>query len=317
MFNNLSVSTKIFGISLAVLVISALVGIISLVKLSTIVEESDDMGKNLMPSVSLLAKMRNNVDTYRRSELQFYLKNSEEEFKKYHDRMGKMEAEMNSSADTFKKFRLNDEEKKMVNTYETAWKSYAASAQKALALIKEGKMEDAQTETRGNGKKLYEYARKNQEMPQIAPRPIEIMAIKRTTPVIVQNGVATFSFFVHCGKGTYIRSLCRDIGLELDSCATMTALRRLSVGAFTIAEASPLSEVQNGKINLIDPIEKLGMSKLKVDAETAFRVKNGSFLAPERFASRQDTLLYDESDVLLAIYTFDETINMMRLSVLF
>lgn len=168
-----------------------------------------------------------------------------------------------------------------------------------------------------NGKKLYEYARKNQEMPEITPRPIEIMAIKRTTPVTVLNGVATFSFFVHCGKGTYIRSLCRDIGVGLDSCATLTALRRLSVGAFTIEEASPLTEVQNGKINLIDPIEKLGMNKLKVDAETTFRVKNGSFLAPERFASRQDTLLYDESDVLLAIYTFDETINMMRLSVLF
>jgi len=168
-----------------------------------------------------------------------------------------------------------------------------------------------------NGKKLYEYARKNQEMPEIAPRQIEIMAINRTTPVTVEKGIATFSFFVHCGKGTYVRSLCRDIGVELDSCATLTALRRLSVGAFTIAEASPLTEVQNGKINLIDPIEKLGMSKLIVDAETAFRVKNGCFLAPERFASRQDTLLYDESDVLLAIYTFDETINMMRLSVLF
>ena len=122
MFKNLSVSSKILGITLIVLVVTVLIGIISLFKLSGIVEKADDMGKNLMPSVSMLAMMRNSVDTYRRSELQFYLKNTEAEFKKYHDRMGAMEIEMNKGAEAFKKFRLNDEEKKLFGAYEEAWK---------------------------------------------------------------------------------------------------------------------------------------------------------------------------------------------------
>jgi hemerythrin-like metal-binding protein len=156
MFKNLSVSSKILGITLIVLVVTVLIGIISLFKLSGIVEKADDMGKNLMPSVSMLAMMRNSVDTYRRSELQFYLKNTEAEFKKYHDRMGAMEIEMNKGAEAFKKFRLNDEEKKLFGAYEEAWKEYSASAQKALGLIKAGKFDEAQIETRGNGKKRYD-----------------------------------------------------------------------------------------------------------------------------------------------------------------
>lgn len=158
MLKNLSVSSKILGVALIVLVVTALIGVISLFKLTGIVEKADDMGNNLMPSVTLLAKMRNSVDTYRRSELQFYLKNTEEEFKKYYDRMGTMEIEMGKAAEAFKKFRLNDEEKKLLGVYEEAWKEYSASAQKALGLIKAGKVDEAQIETRGNGKKRYDSA---------------------------------------------------------------------------------------------------------------------------------------------------------------
>lgn len=167
------------------------------------------------------------------------------------------------------------------------------------------------------GKKLYEYARKNLEMPTIEARPIEIYEINRTSPLAVEDRTIRFSFSVHCGKGMYVRSLCRDIGLSLDSCATMTGLRREQVGQFDLSMASTIEDLQNGKAALIDPLLYLDMPWLRVDKEISDKVKNGVFLSPSLFASTKDTIICDESKVPLAIYTWDETINKMRLSVLF
>ena len=169
---------------------------------------------------------------------------------------------------------------------------------------------------RVDGKKLYEYARKHQVMPEIQPRPIQIEKLNRTTPVIVTDGVAHFNFFVHCGKGMYVRALCRDIGLRLGSVATMTDLRRLRVGEFTLEEAAPLATVLSGQVELKDPIPYLGMPRLSIDEATRRLVLNGVFLPVALFSDTQDTILMNGS-VALAIYTYDDTIKMMRLSVLF
>ncbi|MBQ0016151.1 MAG: tRNA pseudouridine(55) synthase TruB [Bacteroidales bacterium] len=55
---------------------------------------------------------------------------------------------------------------------------------------------------------------------------------------IVPEGLPQIDFKICCGKGTYIRSLARDLGLLLDSGAFLTALRRESVGSYSVAEAS-------------------------------------------------------------------------------
>jgi tRNA pseudouridine55 synthase len=167
-----------------------------------------------------------------------------------------------------------------------------------------------------DGKKLYEYARKNEEMPEIAFRHVVIHDLWRTSPVTVEDGIARFAFFVHCGKGMYVRALCRDIGEKLGSLGTMTALRRLSVGTFGIGQAERLEAVQNGVYALLEPLQYLNMPKLVVDDAVRTKAKNGVFLSPALFPNTEETILYDQSNIPLAIYAYDEMFKMMRLSVL-
>jgi len=160
MFNRVGISTKIFGTIVTTLIIMLLVGILSSMKLSSVTSVAEEMGQHQMPGVTILANIRNNVDTYRRSELQFYLKNSEEEFKRYHDRMGKMQEELKASREKYSKLHLSDEEKKQISEFETAWDSYVSSTQKAIDLLKSGKVDEAQKQTRGDGKKTYDQSNK-------------------------------------------------------------------------------------------------------------------------------------------------------------
>jgi hemerythrin-like metal-binding protein len=158
MLKNVSIRFKIVGTVVSILILMVLVGVISLFKLSSASTIAEDMGKNQMPSVTILAKLGNTVDTYRRSELQFYLKNSPEDFKRYLDRMGKMQDDFSAARNALGRLRLTDEEKKKFADFEAAWLAYTASAQKVVGLVKSGDFDAAQQQTRGEGKKLYDQA---------------------------------------------------------------------------------------------------------------------------------------------------------------
>lgn len=88
------------------------------------------------------------------------------------------------------------------------------------------------------GKKLYELARKGIEVER-APRSVTIHALE----LLGQEGPADFTLRVVCSKGTYVRTLCHDLGQALGCGATMTALRRTRVGRFSIQEAVSLDEL--------------------------------------------------------------------------
>ena len=89
-----------------------------------------------------------------------------------------------------------------------------------------------------DGKKLYEYARAGIEIER-TPRPVNIFSIEN-----ISVDLPYVSFDVHCSKGTYIRSLCRDIGDKLKLGATMTALVRSNVHEFTIENALKLQKIE-------------------------------------------------------------------------
>ena len=88
-----------------------------------------------------------------------------------------------------------------------------------------------------NGQKLYELARKGREVPREA-RPVTIHEL---TFLGFENGAIRLR--VHCSKGTYIRTLCKDIGVSLGYGGCMEALRRVRAGEYTIADAVPLQEL--------------------------------------------------------------------------
>ena len=97
-----------------------------------------------------------------------------------------------------------------------------------------------------NGKKLYEYARKNQEV-KIPRREIEIYEIELINYNVEEK---TITFKVHCSKGTYIRSLCETISEKLETVGYMKELNRIKVGNFTINQAVTLDEIQENAENI-------------------------------------------------------------------
>ena len=88
-----------------------------------------------------------------------------------------------------------------------------------------------------NGQKLCDLARKGKTVER-QPRPITIYELQ-----LLERGENTLHLRVRCSKGTYIRTLCKDIGEALGCGGCMESLRRVSAGEYTIAEAVPLQEL--------------------------------------------------------------------------
>lgn len=89
------------------------------------------------------------------------------------------------------------------------------------------------------GRKLYELARRGQEVER-APRPITIYALD----LVEQTGPADYTLRVLCSKGTYVRTLCHDLGQALGCGGTLSALRRTRSAGFGLADALTLEQVQ-------------------------------------------------------------------------
>lgn len=93
-----------------------------------------------------------------------------------------------------------------------------------------------------NGQKLVDLARKGKTVPR-EPRPVTIHEL-----TCLEFSGDTARLRVHCSKGTYIRTLCKDIGEALGCGGCMASLRRVQAGEYTLAEAIPLEtllEMQN------------------------------------------------------------------------
>ena len=109
-----------------------------------------------------------------------------------------------------------------------------------------------------NGKKLYEYARKNVEV-EIQARDIEIYEIKLNT---INKTEKTVAFTVKCSKGTYIRSLCEDIAEKLGTVGYMKELNRTKVGIFSIQDSITVEELEKYSTNK----EKLNGYLIKIES---------------------------------------------------
>lgn len=91
-----------------------------------------------------------------------------------------------------------------------------------------------------DGKKLYQYARAGEEV-EIKPRDIFIQELK-ILKMDLENRKIIWQ--VTCSKGTYIRSICRDVGRLLGCGAVMSGLRRLSSGVFSIEQAVDIRDIR-------------------------------------------------------------------------
>lgn len=108
-----------------------------------------------------------------------------------------------------------------------------------------------------NGKKLYEYARQGKEV-EIKARNIEIYDLK-LLKIDSKNDELTIN--VKCSKGTYIRSLCEDIAVKLETLGYMKELNRIQVGEFNIKDSVTIEEfkanIENKDYSNIIGIEEI------------------------------------------------------------
>lgn len=102
------------------------------------------------------------------------------------------------------------------------------------------------------GKKLYEIARRGGDVPR-EPRPITIYRLDLQARD--ENG--DWGLAVECTKGTYIRTLCADIGDALGCGGCMSALRRVRCGRFHIGQAHTLEEIRSAPEAFVRPLEEL------------------------------------------------------------
>lgn len=102
------------------------------------------------------------------------------------------------------------------------------------------------------GKKLYELARRGKEVER-KPRPVTIYGLE----LLEAESETDFRLRCLCSKGTYIRTLCHDIGQALGCGGTLYSLRRTMAAGFTLAEAVTLEEVQEKGESLLRPLDSL------------------------------------------------------------
>lgn len=123
-----------------------------------------------------------------------------------------------------------------------------------------------------NGKKLYEYARNNEEI-TLPKREVNIYDIELLN---IDNDIITIKTKV--SKGTYIRSLIRDIGLKLNTNATMTKLIRTKLDKFTIEESYTLEDIQNDNYKLLSLEDLINLDIININEEMLFKIKNGQII---------------------------------------
>ena len=146
-----------------------------------------------------------------------------------------------------------------------------------------------------NGKKLYEYARNNQSV-ELPIHDVEIYDIELLSPLNNNE----FTIKCQVSKGTYIRSLVRDIGYKLGTLATLTELTRTKVGNFSLEDAFSLEEIEKGKYKLSTPLDILDFPQIIVDKEMEKKIKNGQVLP--KFFDSEKAFILNKSKKLLAIY---------------
>jgi len=142
------------------------------------------------------------------------------------------------------------------------------------------------------GKKLYEYARNGEEI-TLPKKEVTIYDLK-----LLNYSNNIIKIYTKVSKGTYIRSLIRDICHSLNTVGTMSSLIRTSQGKFQIKDAVSLKDIENGNYNITPIKEIFNIPVVKVEDEIKQRILNGQKLKPD-----YDLVLFtDKNGNELAIY---------------
>ena len=160
-----------------------------------------------------------------------------------------------------------------------------------------------------NGKKLYEYAREGKVIER-SPRPVEIYELK-----VKNMDLPRVTLTVTCSKGTYIRTLCHDIGQALGCGGCMESLVRTRVGSFYLKDSITLQELEEKRDrNLLEScivsVEELFADFPGVHTAEMYDilVRNGNRIGNNMLKEKtveNKVRMYDSSGLFVGIYEYD------------
>lgn len=169
------------------------------------------------------------------------------------------------------------------------------------------------------GKKLYDLARAGQEIER-KPRNVEIKELE-----ILKLDLPEVKFRLVCSKGTYVRTICHDVGAKLGCGGVMAALERTRAGEFLKKDALTLSQIEElcrlGQIeNKILPNDTIfkHLKKISVPEAMMKPVKNGNSIALNKLSLKpilidgEKVRLYDDNNVFYALYTYSQNENLLK-----
>ena len=150
------------------------------------------------------------------------------------------------------------------------------------------------------GKKLYEYARKGEEV-KIEPRKVFIEKIELKN---FDYETQQAQILIKCSKGTYIRSIANDLGNLTDSFAHLVKLIRTKAGNFSIENSiklENLSDKNEVQSNLINPFEMLDYPKIIVDEKEHEKILNGAAIHNKNDISTGQVVILIYNDIINAV----------------
>ena len=151
-----------------------------------------------------------------------------------------------------------------------------------------------------NGKKLYEYARNNQKI-ECPKKEVTIKEIE-----LLENNNNSFTIKTLVTKGCYIRSLIHDIGISLNTYATMTSLIRTKQGNISIKDTNKLEDIRNNNFTIHKIEEVLEYPKIELDEDNYKKIKNGMKI-PNSF-NIKDKVIFTYQNKIIGIYEKDNNI---------
>jgi len=174
-----------------------------------------------------------------------------------------------------------------------------------------------------NGKKLYELARAGKEIER-EPRKVIFRSIE-----IINIALPKVTLKVTCSKGTYIRTLCHDIGEKLGCYGCMESLIRTQVGVFQIEDSRTLCEIEaimlNGKLDeLVRTVDSMFGEFLQITMKPEYesRAYNGNYFAPEHIEGEfegktKSVRVYDSKGDFVGLYQYQEPQQIFKLIKMF
>ncbi len=154
-----------------------------------------------------------------------------------------------------------------------------------------------------DGKKLYEYARNNITV-TIPKKEVSIYSLD-----LLDYNTDNFSFKTLVSKGTYIRSLARDICSDLNTVGVLHNLKRTKQGKFNIENSYTIQDIKNNDFHILNVEDIFDYNIINLNLEEYKRAINGNYLEKE---INNDKYILKYDNKIIAIYEFTNNIGKIK-----